>query len=53
MIATVVILLAALWMLVMGSVLNVKSGGIFAGVIYKALPIGLSFGLVLVSLHVI
>ena len=51
--ATIILMLAALWLLVFGSILKVKGGGILAAVLYKALPIGLSFGLVLVSLHVI
>jgi hypothetical protein len=53
MVGNVVMVLAAIWMLVMGSVMNVKSGGLLAGILYKALPIGLSFGVVLVLLKLI
>jgi hypothetical protein len=53
MFATVVLVLAALWMLVIGSLMTVKNGGILAGVLYKALPIGLSFGLALIAFHVV
>lgn len=53
MTTTIILMLAALWLLVVGSILKVNGGGILAAILYKAFPIGLSFGLVLVLLHVV
>jgi len=50
---TIIIVLAAIWLLVFGSIITVKIGGIPAAIMYKAFPIGIAFGLVLVALKLI
>jgi hypothetical protein len=53
MIATIILLLGAAWMLYIGSALKVTSGGTRGVLLFKTLPIGLAFGLVLVGLKLI
>jgi hypothetical protein len=53
MAATIIIALAALWLLAFGSIIKVNGGGILAAILYKAFPIAVSFGLILVALKVI